>query len=130
MIGETLPMQAFTYVGLPAKVVFGQGSVVSLRDEVAALGGTRALILSTPDQSENAELIARDLSSLAAGVFAGAAMHVPADTVAVAIARGQALTADCLVQSVADRPRALPRPSRWIPAYRSSQCPPLMPAAR
>jgi maleylacetate reductase len=38
----------FTYTGLPARVVFGTGTLGALRAEVERLAITRALVLTTP----------------------------------------------------------------------------------
>ena len=45
-------MKAFTYVGLPARVVFGVGALAQLPAELDRLGAKRALLLSTPEQSD------------------------------------------------------------------------------
>lgn len=70
-------MEAFTYTGAPARVVFGSGTIGQVRDEVAALGITRALVLATPQQVEQAERTKAALGDLGAAVFADAAMHTP-----------------------------------------------------
>ena len=70
-------MDAFTYTGLPARVVFGFGTVDRLADEIDALGVTRALVLSTPPQADAAQAIVERLGERAAGLFSGAAMHTP-----------------------------------------------------
>ena len=49
-------MQSFTYVGVPGRVVFGSGTLSRVPDEVRALGCSRALVLSTPQQAD-AELV-------------------------------------------------------------------------
>lgn len=88
---------AFTYVGSPARIVFGNGS----RDRVGAciegLGRSRALILSTPPQRTQAEECAAKLGDRAVGVFAGAIMHTPVEVTEQAVARASELGADCLV---------------------------------
>ena len=70
-------MDAFTYTGLPARVVFGFGTVDRLPEEIDALGVTRALVLSTPPQAGQAQAIVDRLGDRAAGLFSGAAMHTP-----------------------------------------------------
>ncbi len=90
-------MQAFIYTTLPARVVFGQGTLARVGDEVRRLGGGRALVLSTPQQIGEARALAERLGPLAAGVFAEAAMHTPTDVTERGLARVRELGADCLV---------------------------------
>ncbi|MCR3765351.1 maleylacetate reductase, partial [Pseudomonas aeruginosa] len=45
-------MRTFIYQGLPSRVVFGDGALQRLGEEVGRLGAERALLLSTPDQRE------------------------------------------------------------------------------
>lgn len=72
-------MDAFCYTGLPVRVVFGDGSLSQLAAEVQALGITRALVLSTPQQQDLAARVAEDLGAGLAGVFCEAAMHTPVE---------------------------------------------------
>ncbi|ATE63639.1 maleylacetate reductase [Rhizorhabdus dicambivorans] len=86
----------FIYEPLPYRIVFGAGSIERVPDEVAPIG-KRALILSTPEQSADAERLMERLGGLGAGLFAKATMHVPIATVEAAIAQARALDADCTV---------------------------------
>src|SRR5260370_471462 len=70
-------MDAFIYQGLPSRVVFGAGSIEHLEREIDLLGAKRAIVLSTPQQREQAEALAERLGSRVAGVFAKAVVHVP-----------------------------------------------------
>lgn len=90
-------MQAFVYTALPARVVFGSGTLAQVGDEVRRLGCGRALVLSTPQQAGEARALADRLDSLAAGVFAEATMHTPTDVTERGLARARELDADCLV---------------------------------
>lgn len=87
-------MLQFTHESFPARVVFGAGSVAQLADEAARLGLGRALVLATPGQRRLAELAAAALGVRAAGLHAGAVMHVPVETVAAARAAAAACAAD------------------------------------
>lgn len=87
----------FTYIGLPQRVLFGAGRISSLSDEIDALGCKRALVLSTPEQVDSAESIARDIGARAAGVYSGATMHTPTHVSENAVAAARACDADCLV---------------------------------
>jgi alcohol dehydrogenase class IV len=44
-------MQAFVYDALPARVVFGSGTVVQIKPEAERLGVHRVLVLSTPGRA-------------------------------------------------------------------------------
>jgi maleylacetate reductase len=66
-------------------------------DEVARLGRSRALVLSTPHQEAEAKALAMALGDRSAGVFAGAAMHTPVEVTETAIAAYAATGADCVV---------------------------------
>lgn len=85
-------MRPFTYNGLPARVVFGSGTVARLPHEAERLGLNRALVLATPQQEADAERLAAALGGCSAGVFAGATMHTPVEVteraIKVAIERG------------------------------------------
>jgi maleylacetate reductase len=90
-------MLQFTYEALPARVIFGVGSVKRVGEEVARLGAERALVLSTPGQRSLAEAIAAQLGSRAAGIFSGAVMHVPVEVVEAAQGEAVRLGADLCV---------------------------------
>lgn len=87
----------FVFPGLATRVVFGHGTLAQVPDEVARLGHSRALVLSTPHQKAEAQALADRLGEKAAGVFAGAAMHTPVEVTDEAIAAFTAADADCVV---------------------------------
>lgn len=90
-------MLEFTYEPAPGRVLFGAGSVERLSDEAARLGVGRALVLSTPGQRALAERAAGLLGPLSAGIYAGAAMHVPVETAEAARAEAARLRVDACV---------------------------------
>ncbi|WP_415403914.1 maleylacetate reductase [Tateyamaria sp. SN3-11] len=79
------------------RVLFGAGMRNRVGDEVARLGCTRALILSTPQQSDAAMALAEALGDAAAGVFARATMHTPVEVSEEATAYLREVRADCVV---------------------------------
>lgn len=87
----------FTFPGLTTRVVFGQGTLAQVPEEVARLGHSRALVLSTPHQKAEAQALADRLGNRAGGIFAGATMHTPVEVTDQAIAAYQAARADCIV---------------------------------
>lgn len=87
----------FTYVGLPARAIFGPGRRRELPAEVERLGASRALVISTPEQRGDAEMAAGLLGSRAAGIHDKAVMHTPMETVREARRVAAELAADCYV---------------------------------
>jgi maleylacetate reductase len=90
-------MTDFVFPGLPARVVFGAGSVETLPDEVERLGVGRVVVLSTPGQRALAESVAGRLGPRALGVHPHAVMHVPVAVADAAVAYVRDIGADaCL----------------------------------
>ena len=87
----------FTARTARVRVRFGIGASHAVADEVRALGCSRVLILSTPQQVASAMRAAEDLGPLAAGIFSKAAMHTPTEITAEALAHVAEVRADCLV---------------------------------
>ena len=90
-------IERFTYNGLPARVVFGSGTLSELPAEVERLGSRRALILTTPTRTRWGADITAMLGARAAGVFSGAVMHTPVDVTEQAMRIVQDLGADCTI---------------------------------
>ena len=90
-------MLDFVYTSHPGRVVFGAGSLNHLEREIGLLGAKRALVLSTPEQAQQAEDIAKRLGERCAGVFAKAVMHVPIETARQAREEAKRVGADCAV---------------------------------
>jgi maleylacetate reductase len=92
-----MPIEDFTYVANPARIVFGAGASARIADELRAVGRRRALVLSTPFQRSEAEKLAARLNDLVAGVFAEATMHTPVEVTDRAVAAYDAARADCVI---------------------------------
>ncbi|WP_322064509.1 maleylacetate reductase [Burkholderia ubonensis] len=90
-------MDSFVYSGLPARIIFGPGSIAELDREIAALGATRAIVLSTPSQHEQADELVRRVGKRVVGVFAGAVQHVPVETASRALEFAASVRADCVI---------------------------------
>ncbi|MAU40146.1 MAG: maleylacetate reductase [Kordiimonas sp.] len=90
-------MDAFIYNALPSRVIFGRDTVQQLSAEIEALGGKRALVLTTPFQKDLGEEIAALLGDVAVGVYDNATMHTPVEVTEAAMAVQQELAADILV---------------------------------
>jgi maleylacetate reductase len=90
-------MKPFVYSGLPARVIFGSGTLSELGEEIRRLGCSRALLLSTPQQEADAKALAGRLGALAAGLFAQAAMHTPLEVTERALQAARQVSADVTV---------------------------------
>lgn len=90
-------MKSFVYTGLPARVVFGAGTLEHLEREIELLGSSRALVLCTPQQRDQAQVVADRLKTRCVGIFDRAVMHVPIETAREAREQARALEADCAV---------------------------------
>ena len=90
-------MREFVFNGQPSRVVFGPGSLIHMEREIEHLGARRALVLSTPEQAQQAQMVADRLGSRAAGIFPRAVMHVPIETAREAREAARRLGADCAV---------------------------------
>lgn len=92
-------MDSFIFTGIPARVVFGSGTIESLAEEADRLGIKRALVLSTPEQADLAEQVAERLGGRAVGRFSGATMHTPVSVTSAALAEAEALGIDGIVSA-------------------------------
>lgn len=90
-------MNEFVYQGSAARIVFGQGAISRVPEEIERLGCTRALILSTPNQRADAEALASRLGRLAVGICSDATMHTPVGVTQEAFRQAQEQGADCTV---------------------------------
>ncbi|MCF3639814.1 maleylacetate reductase [Rhizobium sp. TRM95111] len=90
-------MRAFDYQGSSAKILFGAGARTRVAETVAALDCKRALVLSTPQQADDAGVIVALLADRAAGLFTHAAMHTPVEITERALQAMRDTGADCTV---------------------------------
>jgi len=90
-------MRPFVYNALPARVVFGSGTLSRLPDEVKRLGCSRALVLSTKVQEQSGREVQQLLGSAAVGLYSNATMHTPEIITQEAMKVASELGADCVV---------------------------------
>ncbi|MBM7061053.1 maleylacetate reductase [Pseudomonas sp. UL073] len=90
-------MQPFVYNALPSRVVFGFGTLAQVAEEVRALGCSKALVLTTPQQRASGEALVRQLGDLAVGLYDNATMHTPVEVTREALAVVESVGADCVV---------------------------------
>src|SRR6266849_11003877 len=75
----TIGDEHFVYNGLPTRVVFGFGTSARVGEEARRIGIKRPLVLSTPEQKNEAQALAANLGMDLAGIFSGATMHTPVE---------------------------------------------------
>ena len=90
-------MQPFDYTALPGRVIFGRGTLARVPEMVSEFGGTRALVLTTPQQADAGDRVLALLGNLGAGLFSGATMHTPVEVTEAALAYARQVGADCVV---------------------------------
>jgi maleylacetate reductase len=91
-------MEAFEYSALPARVVFGFGTLPRVTDELNALGRKRAFVLSDPHHADaGATRLMRALGKLGVHLSTDAVMHTPVDVTERVMAKLAAHDADCLI---------------------------------
>jgi alcohol dehydrogenase class IV len=90
-------MKPFAHRTQDQAVHFGGGSLGRLQPELARLGCSRPLILTTPDAAWLARDAVQVLGSLESTCFSGAQMHVPAHVADLAAERAAAAGADCTI---------------------------------
>jgi maleylacetate reductase len=97
MSGES-PMETFQYTSLPARVLFGFGTIAKVGDEMISLGCKRAFVLSDPHHATGAAArLMQVLGELGVELSTDAVMHTPADVTARVMEKLAASNADCLV---------------------------------
>lgn len=79
-------MTPFTYVGHPARVIFGTGTIERARSEAERLGMRRALVLTTPQQAGEVARMQELLGDCFAAGFSNATMHTPVKVTEAALA--------------------------------------------
>jgi alcohol dehydrogenase class IV len=90
-------MLSFQYSALPARVIFGTGTIGQLGNELVRCGVRRALFLSTPGHEEYVRSCAEKVGPASAGVFAGATMHTPISVTDQALEMARKLEIDGVV---------------------------------
>ena len=85
---------------VPTRIVFGNGKIDSLKDEIQKLGGKRVLVLSGRAVAEKTDAVRRindGLGDMSAGVYSGLTQRAPLSTAVEAANLALASGADTLV---------------------------------
>src|SRR5258707_10464260 len=91
-------MEAFEYSALPARVVFGFGTLPRVVDEMAAMGRTRAFVLCDPHHvSAGAARLIEAVGTQGGHLSTDAVLHTPADVTQGVVAEPVARKSHCLI---------------------------------
>lgn len=82
---------------LPVRVRFEIGGRHNLSSDIEAVGGAKALIITTPEQLKQGEELATDLGARAVGLLSKATIHTPATVTDEAMKMVTQSGADCLI---------------------------------
>lgn len=94
---QVCKMDSFEYTANSPRVVFGNGSLKKLPEEVARLNVSRPLLLSTPQQLRQAADLEGILHGKIAGLFNEATMHTPLHVTQKALEYANLSKADSII---------------------------------
>ena len=81
----------------PARIIFAEGAINQTSEMIDKLGCARALVLSTPEQADQARQLAENLGLKAVGVYSNATMHTPVEVTQDALSVFKESHADCTI---------------------------------
>ncbi len=90
-------MEPFKYTGLPGRVIFGDGTLGQLKEELAHLDCKSAMVITTAFQKDLGQNILSTLGELGAVLYTNAQMHTPVDTTNEAMALVSKNAVDCFI---------------------------------
>jgi maleylacetate reductase len=80
-----------------ARVIFANGAIARVGDELARLGCSRAFLVAGGPEAQFADRIAADLGDRVVGRWSEVVMHVPVEVATRALAAAQGVQADSLI---------------------------------
>ncbi|MEH0350024.1 maleylacetate reductase [Rhodococcus qingshengii] len=78
-------MKSFSYDAPPARIVFGQGMIDTIAEEVRRLGRSRVMVLASRRLDAVAAAVTESLGDMAVARFDGAVMHTPIEVTTAAL---------------------------------------------
>ena len=90
-------MKNFIHNSLPARVIFGIGTIASLGEEIVRLGAQKALFCCTPGREKETENLITPLNNISAGLCPIAEQYVPLPMVEEGRRIAKQRKADCVV---------------------------------
>ena len=92
-----MTVKPFSYTASPARIVFGQGTIGEIADEVRRLDRSRVMVLASRRLDAVAAAVTGSLGDMAAVRFDGAVMHTPVDVTEIALALAEQHHVDAVV---------------------------------
>jgi maleylacetate reductase len=90
-------MRPFVYNPHPSRIVFGNGTISTVKDEMARLNCSKAVILTTPHQVGVGQELKALMEGFVVGSYNNATMHTPMDVTIEAVDYVISRKADCIV---------------------------------
>lgn len=91
-------MDSFIYTSSPSRVIFGQGSIAKLSEELSRQDLKSPVFLSTPQQADYVEGLKSSVSVPGtAGIFTEATMHTPTHVTEKALSYVKSIDADSVI---------------------------------
>lgn len=91
-------MDSFVYTSSPSRVIFGQGRVASLPDELSRQNLKSPVFLATPQQADYVQTLRSSVGAqYTTGIFTEATMHTPTHVTERALAYVESINADSIV---------------------------------
>ncbi len=102
-------MKPFSYDASPARIVFGQGMIDTIAEEVRRLGRSRVMVLASRRLDAVAAAVTESLGDMAVARFDGAVMHTPIEVTTAALRLARTITSTRSWRSAAVRQPGCPR---------------------
>jgi len=90
-------MKSFSYDALPARIVFGQGTIDTIAEEVRRLGRSRVMVLASRRLNAVAAAVTASLGDMVVARFDGAVMHTPIEVTTAALKLAESHHVDVVV---------------------------------
>ena len=90
-------VDAFVHDVPAARVIFANGAIATVGDELGRLGASRAFLVAGGPEGQFADRIAEDLGDRVVGRWSEVVMHVPVDVAARALSAAAQARADSLI---------------------------------
>lgn len=90
-------MKSFSYDASPARIVFGQGTIREIAEEVRRLGRSRVMVLASRRLDALAADVTESLGDMAVVRFDGAVMHTPTEVTTAALKLAETHHVDIVV---------------------------------
>lgn len=90
-------MEPFIFIPPPGRILFGPGTALQVKDEIARIGATRALFCCTASRRADAERVAQSVGPLNVGICDRAELNTPSPVAEAGVAQAREANADIAV---------------------------------